>query len=77
MPKEWVLDKEWAEDPATQDFLDHLRRKAGSKLSQLLVSCRQGSLEEIRQRTGAYDALIAVIKETTNEPDNDRDAPKI
>ena len=68
---EWVADKEWSQDPETEDFRRMLERRQQEALASLLSQCREGRLSKIRKLVGKYDELTEIINATLEADDED------
>lgn len=67
MPNEWELDREWAEDPSTEDFRAHLRDRLRNLRKRLESLASSESLDQVRFVAGQIAELKTTLKETTHE----------
>ncbi len=73
MPNEWELDREWAEDQATEDYRLHLLKRRADLLRRLEAAAGlSGSRDESLYVAGQLAALKTILKETTHE-DSERE----
>lgn len=72
MPNGWELDREWAEDPSTEDFRAHLRDRLRNLRKRLESLASSESLDQVRFVAGQIAELKTTLKETTRDEDSER-----
>ncbi len=69
--KEWKLDREWAEEQATEEYRAHLRDRLRSMRRRLEAAASSSTIEQVRYVGGQIAALREILKETTAEEAGD------